>query len=156
MIFSNFLRPFPPNFPLVNFLSRSRGKIPKVSALPMNLRQVSLPLVLAVAWAASPLHAEVKLPKVFTTHMVLQRDMAVPIYGTANPDETVTVAFRNQTKIAVAGKDGKWSVKLDPLKAGGPDTLTIGDKKIEDVLVGDVWVGSGQSNMDMATPSYHG
>jgi len=120
----------------------------------MNLRHASLPFILAVAWAASPLHAEIKLSKVFTTHMVLQRDMAVPIYGTASPDEKVTVAFRNQTKTAVAGKDGKWSVKLDPLQAGGPDTLTIGDKKIEDVLVGDVWIGSGQSNMDMATPSY--
>lgn len=100
------------------------------------------------------LHAEVKLSKVFTPHMVLQREMAVPIWGTANAGEKIEVKFRNQTKTATAGADGKWSVKLDALKVGGPDVLTIGDKQIEDVLVGDVWVGSGQSNMDMTTPSY--
>src|SRR3954469_9916669 len=100
------------------------------------------------------LHAEVKLSKVFTPHMVLQREMAVPIWGTATAGEKVEVKFRDQSKIATAGADGKWSVKLDALKVGGPDVLTIGDKKIDDVLVGDVWVGSGQSNMDMTTTSY--
>ena len=82
--------------------------------------------------------------------MVLQRDMPVPIWGTAAPGEKITVKFRDQTKTVEAGKDGKWSVKLDSLKAGGPDKLTIEGTKtvtLEDVLVGEVWVGSGQSNM---------
>ncbi|MEI6178482.1 MAG: hypothetical protein WCS43_16445, partial [Verrucomicrobiota bacterium] len=105
---------------------------------------------------AMPLHAGIELPKVFTTHMVLQRGMAVPVYGTASQGETVTVKFRDQTKSATAGQDGKWCVKLDPLKAGGPDVLTIGDRKIDDVLVGDVWIGSGQSNMDMPVSAYAG
>jgi sialate O-acetylesterase len=120
----------------------------------MTLRPLILPFAVLATFAASPLHAEVKLSKVFTPHMVLQREMAVPIWGAAAPGETVTVKFRNQMKTVVADKDGKWSVKLDALKPGGPDVLTIGDKKIDDVLVGDVWVGSGQSNMDMSVPLY--
>jgi len=111
---------------------------------------------LASLTLAVPLHAAIELPKVFTTHMVLQRGMAVPVYGTASQGESVTVKFRDQTKSATAGQDGKWCVKLDPLKAGGPDVLTVGDRKIEDVLVGDVWIGSGQSNMDMPVSAYAG
>jgi len=109
---------------------------------------------MAVLALGAPLQAEITLSKVFTPHMVLQREMAVPIWGTAAPGEQVTVKFRDQTKTAQAGADGKWSVKLDALQPGGPDVLTIGDKSIEDVLVGDVWVGSGQSNMDMPVRSY--
>lgn len=120
----------------------------------MNLRSLSLHLLLPVTFAASSLRAEVKLPNVFTPHLVLQRGMAVPVYGTAAPGEKVTVAFRDQTKTTEADKDGKWSVKLDALKPGGPDVLTVGNQRIEDVLVGDVWVGSGQSNMDMKVNSY--
>lgn len=117
----------------------------------MKLR---FPLLFVAACLGGTLQAEIKLSKVFTPHMVLQREMAVPIYGTATPGEKVTVAFRDQNKSVVADKDGKWLVKLDPLKPGGPDVLTIGDKRVEDVLVGDVWVGSGQSNMDMPVTSY--
>jgi sialate O-acetylesterase len=104
---------------------------------------------------ASSLHAEVKLSKVFTPHMVLQRGMAVPVWGTAAPGEKVTVAFAGQSKTATADDKGAWSVKLDSLMASAePRTLTIGSQKIDDVLVGDVWVGSGQSNMDMVVASY--
>lgn len=98
----------------------------------------------------SPSYAEVKLPPVISSHMVLQREAAVPIWGTAAPGEKVTVQFRDQTKTAEAGKDGKWSLKLDALKAGGPDKLTVKGTNtitLDDVLVGEVWVGSGQSNM---------
>lgn len=104
---------------------------------------------------ASALHAEVKLSKVFTPHMVLQRGMAVPVWGTAAPGEKVTVEFSGQSKTATADDKGAWSVKLDALKASAePRTLTIGSRKIDDVLVGDVWIGSGQSNMDMVVASY--
>ena len=118
---------------------------------PLPLTRLLLPALLL---STLPLHAAVKLSKVFTPHMVLQRGMAVPIWGTAAPGETVEVKFRDQTKTVTAGADGKWSVKLDELKVGGPDVLTIGEQKIDDVLVGDVWVGSGQSNMDMTTSNY--
>lgn len=109
---------------------------------------------LAIVALALPLQAGVELSKVFTPHMVLQRGMAVPVYGTATPGELVAVKFRDQVKSATTGQDGKWSVKLDALTAGGPDVLTIGDRKIDDVLVGDVWIGSGQSNMDMPASAY--
>lgn len=95
--------------------------------------------------------AEVKVTPVFGDHMVLQREMAVPIYGTAAAGEKVAVKFREQEKTTTAGADGKWVVKLDKLKAGGPDVLTIGTLAIKDVLVGDVWIGSGQSNMEIAS-----
>ena len=104
---------------------------------------------------ASALQAEVKLSKVFTPHMVLQRGMAVPVWGTAAPGEKVAVSFAGQSKTTTADDKGAWSVKLDALQASAePRVLTVGDKKIDDVLVGDVWVGSGQSNMDMTVAQY--
>ncbi len=86
--------------------------------------------------------------------MVLQREMAVPIWGTADPGENVEVSFRSQTKSVKADAQGKWRVQLDSLKAGGPDVLKVGSLSLEDVLVGEVWVGSGQSNMDMPVKAY--
>jgi sialate O-acetylesterase len=108
----------------------------------------------ALLLAALPLRAEVQLAKPFTPHMVLQREMPAPVWGTAAPGEQIVVKFRDQTKTATAGPDGKWSVKLDALKAGGPDVLTIGDRKLDDVLVGEVWFGSGQSNMDLPVSEF--
>ncbi len=101
--------------------------------------------------------ADVKLPPVLSSHMVLQRDAAVPIWGIAAPEEKVTVKFRDQEKTATADAKGKWVVKLDALKAGGPDKLTVTGKNtvvLEDVLVGEVWVGSGQSNMQGSVSGY--
>ena len=101
--------------------------------------------------------AEVKLPPVLSSHMVLQRDMPVPIWGTATAGEKVTVSFRGQEKSAAADPQGKWLVKLDPLKAGGPDVMKIAGANtvtLEDVLVGEVWVGSGQSNMAGGVAGY--
>jgi len=89
----------------------------------------------------------------FSDHMVLQNGMIVPIWGTAAPGEKVTVKFLRQTKSATAGTDGKWTVKLAKLKSGGPYTMTIAGGSgstpitIDDVLIGEVWLGSGQSNM---------
>ncbi len=106
-------------------------------------------------FAVTALHAEVKLSKVFTPHLVLQRGMAVPIWGTAAAGEKVTVAFAGQTKTTTADAKGAWRVKLDALKVNAePQVLTVNDAKIDDVLVGEVWVGSGQSNMDMVVSSY--
>lgn len=89
--------------------------------------------------------------------MVLQRQMQVPIWGSADPNESVTVEFRGQTKTVTAGADGTWTVRLDPMEAGGPDALKIkGNNTLtfDDVLVGEVWIGSGQSNMQMGPKSY--
>lgn len=111
-------------------------------------------LLLAAALAA---RADVKLPPVFSDHMVLQRDIAAPVWGTASPGEEISVAIAGQTKATKADAQGKWRVKLDPLKVGDPLTLTVKGKNtvtVSDVLVGEVWVGSGQSNMDGRVNSY--
>lgn len=98
----------------------------------------------------SPVQADVQLAPIFGDDMVLQRDMLVPVWGTASPGEEVTVSFLEQKKSTTANKDGKWLVKLDKLTAGGPHKLVIeGKNKVQltGVLVGEVWVCSGQSNM---------
>ncbi|GDY14856.1 9-O-acetylesterase [Planctomycetota bacterium] len=92
------------------------------------------------------------LPKLFSDHMVLQRDQVVPIWGTAAPGAKITVTFREQEKTTSADADGKWSVKLDPLSLGEPAELKVNTVTIKDVLVGEVWLGSGQSNMAAGYP----
>jgi len=82
--------------------------------------------------------------------MVLQRHLSVPIWGTADPNERVTVTLDQQKVIATADNEGNWNVKLRSLKAGGPHELTVAGKNkivLKNVMVGDVWVCSGQSNM---------
>ena len=100
--------------------------------------------------------AELKLPSVLADHMVLQRDKPVAVWGWADPGETVTVSFAGQAKSAAADAGGKWSLKLDALTASAePRTLSVIGKdgrktEVKDVLVGEVWLGSGQSNMEMS------
>jgi len=119
-----------------------------------------VPLVLAASMGLvipTSTTADVKLPPVLSSHMVLQRDMPLPIWGTAAPGEKVTVSFDGQEKSVTADPQGKWLVKLDPLKTGGPHTMKIAGANsitLDDVLVGEVWVGSGQSNMAGGTAGY--
>ncbi len=112
-----------------------------------------------LAWllTTGPLLAEVRLANPFTDHMVLQCDKKVPVWGTAEPGEKITVEFAGQKISAAADADGKWSVKLKPMKASAePRSLVvtgnlkskIENRKCDDVLVGEVWLASGQSNMD--------
>jgi sialate O-acetylesterase len=106
---------------------------------------------LAGLFFASDLRADVRLPEIFASNMVLQRDMNVPLWGWADSGEKVTVSFEGQSLSAEANTDGRWSVQLKPLKAGGPFTLTVKGKNeltLENVLVGEVWLCSGQSNME--------
>lgn len=94
--------------------------------------------------------AELKLAALFSDHMVLQCDKPVPIWGWAPAGEKITVEFAGQTKKTTADANGKWTVKLDALKASAePRELKVGGIIIRDVLVGEVWLGSGQSNMAM-------
>lgn len=92
-----------------------------------------------------------KLPTLFSNNMVLQRDMKVPVWGWAHPGEKIQVALAGQIVSTQADKDGRWKVNLAPMSAGGPYDMVITsqDKRafFEDVLVGDVWICSGQSNM---------
>jgi sialate O-acetylesterase len=104
----------------------------------------------------SDAHAEVKLAPIFGSEMVLQRDRTVPVWGKAETGEKVTVSFVGQTKTTTAGADGKWRVDLDPLATNStPQTLTVSGSNtivLTDVLIGEVWVCSGQSNMDWKLP----
>ena len=119
-----------------------------------RISRVFLFLLLLTGLAASTAIAELKLPSIVADHMVLQQSRPVPIWGWAKPGEEVTVAIAGQTAKGKADDKGRWQVEIGPLEAGGPLELVIsdnaGDKKtITDVLVGEVWICSGQSNMNM-------
>jgi sialate O-acetylesterase len=96
--------------------------------------------------------ADVSLNGVFGDHMVLQREQPIPIWGWADPGEAIDVSLSGQTMQTVADSSGKWMVRLDAIAAGGPLTLTVRGKNqlvIDDILMGEVWLCSGQSNMAM-------
>jgi len=99
------------------------------------------------------LFAEVRLPRLFGDNMVLQRDKPIAIWGWASPGEKVTVHFNGQTKSIKVDKLGQWSLRLDPMSAGGPYQLAVNggksNKTFNNVMVGEVWICSGQSNMEM-------
>ena len=110
---------------------------------------LGLALVLGIAHSA---FADVRLPSVFSDHAVIQQGVAVPVWGWAEPNETVTATLAGQTKVTKGGADGTWRVTFDARKPGETLTLTVKGKNtltVQDVLVGEVWLGSGQSNMAM-------
>ncbi len=97
------------------------------------------------------LSGQVKLPRLISDGMVLQREIPVKIWGWSAPNEQVTVRFMDSTYQASGGEDGKWKIQLSEMKAGGPYTMSITASnriEIRDILVGDVWLCSGQSNME--------
>ncbi len=97
-------------------------------------------------------NADVKLPHVFSSHMVLQRDTPLTVWGWDNPGQKVSVEIAGQSVSAAANAQGEWRLKLAPLKLGAPLVMTVAGSstvKLEDVLVGEVWLCSGQSNMEM-------
>ncbi len=98
-----------------------------------------------------PARADVKLPKVLGDHMVLQRGRPVRVWGWADPGEKVTVSLGAHKAAATAGEDGAWAVTLPAMKAGGPHEMTVAGNNtlvLRDILIGEVWVCSGQSNME--------
>jgi sialate O-acetylesterase len=105
---------------------------------------------------AAPSAKDLNVITLFGDNMLLQRNIKVPIWGTAQPGGVVEIKFNGQTKEAKVGEDGEWTVYLDPMKAGGPYDMTIsGEKnlKFKNILIGDVWICSGQSNMAMTVQS---
>ncbi|HEX4005359.1 MAG TPA: sialate O-acetylesterase [Acidobacteriaceae bacterium] len=110
-------------------------------------------LLLCVSLLARIAPAEVRLPHVISDHAVLQRNSPIHIWGWATPSAHLTIRFHAQSVSAVASDMGEWSAYLAPETAGGPYTLTVSgdgpDVTVEDLLVGDVWIASGQSNMEM-------
>jgi sialate O-acetylesterase len=130
----------------------------------MKLRNLLPALGALLATLPATMNAQLVLPRVLSDHMVVQRDMPVHVWGLAAPSETVTVSFRGETKTMKAGQYGRWSLYLSPGVAGGPFEMRVKAEaaveqgspaaqpaqlvSITDVLVGDVWVASGQSNME--------
>ncbi|MEX1116173.1 MAG: sialate O-acetylesterase [Akkermansiaceae bacterium] len=116
---------------------------------------MKLHLISSISWLivlSSQAQANITCPPIFGSHMVLQRDQAVPVWGTAAPGEKVTVNFAGSNTQTTAGRDGAWQVKLPPLAASAQaQTLVISgtnELRFDDVLVGEVWLCSGQSNME--------
>ena len=116
-------------------------------------------ILLSLLTAIPCLAAELVLPAVFSDHMVLQREQPVPVWGKADPNAVVTVEFAGQKKTTTADRGGLWMVKLDPLKASSKARelnvssslkSKVKNRKFTDVLVGEVWFCSGQSNMQWA------
>jgi sialate O-acetylesterase len=100
--------------------------------------------------------SQLRLPGIFGDHMVIQRSQPVPVWGWSSPNEEIEIRFDQQQKKIIADKNGKWRINLDPEPAGGPFELSIKGKTsiiIHDVLVGEVWLCSGQSNMEFQLKS---
>jgi sialate O-acetylesterase len=116
----------------------------------MTMRRVWCLAVAALAWVPAA-RADVQLRHVFSDNMVLQRGAVVPVFGTADEGEQVTVKFRGQ-EVKTTAKDGRWRVDLANMEVGGPFEMTVSGKNtltLKNILVGEVWIGSGQSNMQM-------
>lgn len=103
---------------------------------------------LLLGLAALAAAAEVRLPYILSDHMVVQRGRPVHVWGSAAPAEKISVSFRGETAGGTADELGRWSVWLRPGDAGGPFTLTVNRITLNDILVGDVWIAAGQSNME--------
>lgn len=153
-IYSFFIVGNPPADSAGSFLVLRKNVVMKQIVSRRSVFAVGVVFVMCLLGAVN---ADVSVPPCFSDHMVLQRDMAVPVWGSAGAGEAVTVTFRGQARNTVADANGKWTVRLDPLSAGGPDDLIIAGANtitLTDVLVGEVWVGSGQSNMAGGAHAY--
>ena len=120
------------------------------TAIPVGVLAVGL----------QPASAEVRLPHLLSDNMVLQRDMPIPIWGWAKPNEKVTVRLgKSSAASTTAGANGQWSVKLPKMTAGGPYELTVAGVNtltLNNVMIGEVWLCSGQSNMHWTMAPGHG
>ena len=120
-----------------------------------RVRFVAVAFVVALVAVGSAAPAELRLPAILGDNMVVQQASAVPIWGWADAGKKVTVTFAGQSVSATAGQDGRWQAKLAALKVGEPGEMTVAvaggeTKTLKNVLVGEVWVCSGQSNMAMS------
>jgi sialate O-acetylesterase len=122
-------------------------------SMKFRLAMIFAGILVTFALVDTPtLRADIKLPAVLNSHMVLQRDMPIPVWGWADAGEKVTVSIGDATAMATADADGKWKVSLPAMKADGKaHSLTVAGNNtvtLDDILIGEVWVGSGQSNME--------
>lgn len=115
----------------------------------MKLFRKIMVILIAVGLWSNPTDAAVKLPRLISDGMVLQRDAPLKIWGWADPNEKVKVEFLGKKYQTKADKQGNWKVDLPAIPAGGPYTMKVNEIEIKDILMGDVWLCSGQSNMEL-------
>ena len=106
-------------------------------------------LLLCLAFLSLEAVAKISLPQLFQSGMVLQRGKAIPVWGKADAGEMVTIRFNKRQYATTADLEGRWRIDLPKMKAGGPYTMTVGDIVLTNILIGDVWLLSGQSNIDV-------
>lgn len=117
----------------------------------MNVFRPAAFVVVLTALLSAPARADVRLPRIFTNDMMLQRDQPIPVWGWADPGETLTVTLAGNTANATADAEGRWTVALPPLTAGENLDLEVRGKNaitLKNLIVGDIWLCSGQSNME--------
>lgn len=139
----------------MNQIGKNKSRLAHGTQHQIRLLQGRLPpwasaVVAALVLTENEACADVKLPNVFGSHMVMQQGQKNRVWGLAEAGESITVTIDQQRLQTTAGADGKWQVFLEPLVAGGPYTMSVKGKNevsFEDVLIGEVWVCSGQSNM---------
>lgn len=107
-----------------------------------------MPFMLCVLLLTSTAYAEVKLPRLVSNGMVLQRDQNITIWGWANVGEAISLTFKNKIYRTKANADRRWKVNIEPQHAGGPFKMLINNIELRDLLIGDVWLCAGQSNME--------
>jgi len=118
----------------------------------MKIKFHLLSVIVFAILIATPLNAQVRLPRLISDGMVLQRDTELKIWGWATPGERVTIEFSGKSYTSTADSTGEWIVMLPPMQAGGPHTMTFTASNmltVNDILIGDVWLCSGQSNMEL-------
>ncbi len=116
-------------------------------------------LLVSLALSIPAARADVKLPRILSSHMVLQRDRPIHLWGWSQPGEKVSATLNGATQSTTGDQLGTWSLYLPPQSAGGPFQLTVAGTntiKLDDILVGDVWFASGQSNMEMPLNGFPG
>jgi sialate O-acetylesterase len=120
--------------------------------MKLSLFTIAICTLATTCLLVTPVRAEVRLASVITDHAVLQRDAPIHLWGEASPAEKISMHFHDQSVVTTASHMGLWEAWLMPEPAGGPFTLTVrGSSELtrSDLLVGDVWFASGQSNMEM-------
>jgi sialate O-acetylesterase len=118
----------------------------------IRMQKKIFPVFTSLMILSLPLKAEVTLPRIFSDNMVIQRDVTTKVWGWAEKGESIVISFNNATVKTKADKNGNWSVSFRPMVYGGPFEMTVKGKKnlitLKNILIGDVWLGSGQSNME--------
>jgi sialate O-acetylesterase len=133
--------------PLPGQKTAKKGNLTKQDQTLTPVKAICLFLILSVA---VPALSQVRLPKILSDGVVLQRETNIAIWGWAPAGEKINVKFNGKSRRTIAGGDGKWNVEFPPMKAGGPYELVVSGKNtinVKDILIGDVWLCAGQSNM---------